>query len=278
MRAKFAGDWDAAAAYYRPLVEFVSAVEPPKERGGSTLLDVGCGVGWSTHEFARGGYQATGIDLDPSAFEAPPRPRMALRRGAATAIPFPSGSFDCVVCYQCLEHVPDPAGALLEMARVCRPGGVVAVVGPNLVTPVPGLLRLARPRSWRGLRLRRRPGMPRHPFGNTLVEVLGFAGLRGLQLAGKLLARTPRLLMRTPDRRPPYHADNDACYLCCPTDLIRHFRALGWRIERRGKPGRWGLVHLLAGGTWVVARKPLQTADPADLARAALSLDLEDRS
>jgi SAM-dependent methyltransferase len=45
--------------------------------------------------------------------------------GSASTIPFASGSADVVVCSQVLEHVPDPAAALAEMARVLKPGGRV---------------------------------------------------------------------------------------------------------------------------------------------------------
>jgi SAM-dependent methyltransferase len=39
----------------------------------------------------------------------------------------PSDSYDIVHAHQVLQHVADPVGALREMVRVCRPGGIVAV-------------------------------------------------------------------------------------------------------------------------------------------------------
>ena len=62
------------------------------------------------------------------------------------------------------------------------------------------------------------------------------------------------------DQYMTFHADNDACYLCNPVDLITFFRSHGYRIERRGKPGRPPLSYLFAGGTWVAARKPTAPA------------------
>ena len=61
--------------------------------------------------------------------------------------------------------------------------------------------------------------------------------------------------MREPDITPPFHADNDACYLCNPTDLILYFKRNGFVIERRGNPGRLPLAYLFASGTWVAVRK-----------------------
>jgi SAM-dependent methyltransferase len=43
------------------------------------------------------------------------------------ALPYPDGSFDVVHAHQVLQHVADPVQALREMARVCAPGGLVAV-------------------------------------------------------------------------------------------------------------------------------------------------------
>jgi hypothetical protein len=128
-----------------------------------------------------------------------------------------------VATYQCLEHVPSPEKALDE---------------------------------WKGMPLVRKPGLPRHLFGNTLGENIGSVFVRSSQLLVKLARRRPHFTMREPDPTPPFHADNDACYLCNPTDLIAYFRDRGYKILRRGKPGRPPLSYLLAGGTWVAARKP----------------------
>ncbi len=257
VRSRFGTDRERAFANYRDLLDFVAGVRPPAAGRAVRLLDVGCGTGWSTAAFAAAGYAATGVDLNPAAFE-PPHPGDGLRlvEGSALALPVPDGGFDAVVCYQCLEHVPDPAGALREMARACAPGGVVCVVGPNLVSPSVPVRALARPSLWPGLLSRRTPDTPRHPYGHTLPEVLGALVGRTALLAAKLVRPTPRFTMREPDARPPYHADNDACYLCNPTDLIAFFRALGFEVVRRGRPGRPPLAYLVAGGTWVAARKP----------------------
>jgi ubiquinone/menaquinone biosynthesis C-methylase UbiE len=48
--------------------------------------------------------------------------------GDASALPFVERQFDLVVCRFALHHFEDPAGAVGEMARVCRAGGTVAVI------------------------------------------------------------------------------------------------------------------------------------------------------
>jgi SAM-dependent methyltransferase len=48
----------------------------------------------------------------------------------ATRLPFADGSFDAVIAAEILEHIPDDAAAMAEIARVLRPGGTVAVTVP----------------------------------------------------------------------------------------------------------------------------------------------------
>jgi ubiquinone/menaquinone biosynthesis C-methylase UbiE len=48
-------------------------------------------------------------------------------------LPFEDGRFDCVYCVDVVEHLPNPAGSLGEMARVLRPGGTLLLsLGPPL--------------------------------------------------------------------------------------------------------------------------------------------------
>lgn len=256
VRATFGNDSQNALAYYSDLVAFIQALNPSGHAGQQVrLLDVGCGSGWSTYALSLAGFDATGVDLNQHGFEPPVGIGCHLTEGSAMALPFEADAFDIVVCYQCLEHVPDPRLALDEMIRVCRPDGQIAIVGPNLVSPMLGLRFLAQPRLWYWPSLTNNKKRPHHPYGNTVFEILGISILRTFQLLRKMIRRSPEFLMRVPDSTPPFHADNDACYLCNPTDLIRYFQQRGLRIERKSKPGRNAMTWFLAGGTWIAARK-----------------------
>ncbi len=103
---------------------------------GLSLLDVGCGPGTLTCDLARAVApgRVVGIDAAEDVVEV----ARAEAAGAGTdgvgfevadlfALPFPEGSFDVVHAHQVLQHVADPVTALVEMRRVCRPGGLVAV-------------------------------------------------------------------------------------------------------------------------------------------------------
>ncbi len=243
----------AAAGYYQDYVSFVAAVAPDPGK----LLDIGCGGGWSTGLFAKRGYYAVGIDLAPG-FAVGSEPGRRFTRADATALPFADGSFDAAGIYQTLEHVAEPERLLVETLRVLKPGGVFAIVGPNLLSLGASMGALTRwvwkNRPARRIILRDRE-MPRHPFGNTLPEVvLTLAGNAG-RIARRSLSRRPILQMREPDLRPPFHSDNDACFVCNPLDLSKFFRAHNCEIIRNGKPGRPAITRMLASGTFLAVRK-----------------------
>ncbi|MBC8106114.1 MAG: class I SAM-dependent methyltransferase [Anaerolineae bacterium] len=237
--------------YFRFIGEFVPA--------GTRLLDVGCGAGWTSLLLSERGYSITGIDLNAAGFEPAPRGReLQFVAGSAQAIPFVDGSFDVAASYAALEHMPDPQAALSEMLRVVRPGGAVIVVSPNILCPINGL-RGVLIHSWRNRPVRRiflrAPDMPRHPSGNTLPESAYSIVRDSARLVAKLLRRGYSFSFREPDLRPPFHADNDACYLCNPIDIVRYYRSRGCTIMRDGYLGRPRWTSLLASGTFVAVRK-----------------------
>lgn len=65
-----------------------------------------------------------------AAGEAPLSAGAAMACGDATAMPFGDGAFDRVIAAEVLEHVPADQRALREIARVLRPGGLLAVTVP----------------------------------------------------------------------------------------------------------------------------------------------------
>lgn len=102
---------------------------------GRSLLDVGCGPGTLTVDLARrlAPGRVVGIDAEEGVLEearahaaAAGVDNVEFHPGEAYALAFDDGSFDLVHAHQVLQHLAEPARALDEMARVCRPGGTVA--------------------------------------------------------------------------------------------------------------------------------------------------------
>jgi SAM-dependent methyltransferase len=97
---------------------------------GDRVLDVGCGTGQLTMELASVVGGANVAALDPSeAVVAVCRSRVPeadVRVASAESLPFGDGEFDAVLAQLVVNLVDDPQRAVREMARVARPGGVVA--------------------------------------------------------------------------------------------------------------------------------------------------------
>lgn len=101
---------------------------------GEKLLEVGCGMGTDLLQFARGGAICTGVDLTPRSIEIS-RHRFKLYDVPGTfliadgeKLPFPENTFDVVYSNGVLHHTPDTAGAVQEIHRVLRPGGIAKVM------------------------------------------------------------------------------------------------------------------------------------------------------
>jgi ubiquinone/menaquinone biosynthesis C-methylase UbiE len=108
---------------------FLDWLAPPP---GLRWIDVGCGNGAFTQLLAERCAPAEVQGVDPSEGQlafARTRPAAQLaefRLGDALALPFPADRFDAAVMALVLVFVPEPARGVAEMARVVRPGGMVA--------------------------------------------------------------------------------------------------------------------------------------------------------
>jgi ubiquinone/menaquinone biosynthesis C-methylase UbiE len=119
---------------YEEYAPWMARVMGFNEFAGASLLEIGCGMGSDLLQFARGGALCTGIDLTPRSVEIT-RHRFALygNRGSfmladGERLPFKSDSFDVVYSNGVLHHTPDTEGAIREIQRVLRPGGVAKVM------------------------------------------------------------------------------------------------------------------------------------------------------
>src|SRR4051794_17933265 len=102
----------------------------PHLEPGQRLLDVGAGPGTITADLAAivapGEVVALEVNDEAAAITRAGAPGVDVRVGDVHTLPFDDGEYDVVHAHQVLQHVADPVQALREMARVTRPGGVVA--------------------------------------------------------------------------------------------------------------------------------------------------------
>lgn len=106
------------------------------QRRDLTVLEAGCGA--YRHITYRGPASITGIDLSTDQLGR----NEALNRKIAGDIqdyPFSPGTFDVVVCWDVLEHLPRPEAALLNLMAALRSGGLLIIGVPN-VRSMKGLL------------------------------------------------------------------------------------------------------------------------------------------
>ena len=133
-----------------------SLAELFRTAGPRSLLDVGCGEGVLTHQWAqRLKGRVVGIDLEDPAIQAEwekrRAPNLDYRIMKAENLPFADDEFDVATAIEVLEHVPDPEHTVAEMARVAR--------GGHLLVSVP------REPLWRALNMAR--GAYLRDLGNT---------------------------------------------------------------------------------------------------------------
>ncbi|GJG86854.1 methyltransferase [Gemmatimonadetes bacterium T265] len=131
---RFMGAWSRLAG--APFLDWLAA--PP----GLAWLDVGCGNGAFTELLLQRCAPAAVHGVDPSAAQlAYARTRFAVRgtppvpefrAGDARALPYAAAAFDAAVMPLVIFFVPEPAVGVAELARVVRPGGLVAAYAWDL--------------------------------------------------------------------------------------------------------------------------------------------------
>jgi 2-polyprenyl-3-methyl-5-hydroxy-6-metoxy-1,4-benzoquinol methylase len=133
--------------FERNLDDLLASAEP------GSLLDVGCGEGVLTQRWAKAlaPRRVVGIDLDDpllaAEWEQRGEPNLTYIAQRAEQLPFADGEFEVVTAIEVLEHVPDPAHTVAEMARSASSYVLVSV--PH--EPLWRALNMARGAYWRSL-------------------------------------------------------------------------------------------------------------------------------
>lgn len=186
---------------------------PPPRREGQRMavLDLGCGIGFWTTEFAmRGLHGLVAADLTQRALDLT-RSRLEayglsadLKLENAEALSFADGTFDHVNCQGVIHHTPDTARAIAEIARVLKRGGT-ASISVYYRNPI---LRLWPYLRWLGVALARLGG-----------------GLKGRGRESIFLQRDPEEIVRL------YDGEENPIGKCYSRDQFRSMLAPHFEID-----------------------------------------------
>ena len=175
---------------------------------GNTVLDIGCGYCFHTKRLARSSLTITAVDFSPAALaraektieQAGIKDRVTLRQEDATKLSFPSETFDNVLIWGVLMHIPEVEKALSEAARVLKPGGRLVLCENNC----------------RSLE----------------VQILE----RGINIAKRLLGRKPHPRNRVPLGIEEWQSAGTGGLMVRKTDMpamISYVQSLGLKLHKR---------------------------------------------
>lgn len=189
----------------------------------SSILDAGCGYCHHTRRLARGKGIITAVDFSEVALSAASRTiaaagiqdRVRLSKGDLTSLQFESESFDAVVSWGVLMHIPQLESALLELVRVLRRGGCL-VLCENNMNSLDARIRLAAIRAlkrWSGRKNRTATATERglevwsaEQSGGLMVRLadisylVNFLAGQGLELVERRAAQFSEAYVNAPTR------------------------------------------------------------------------------
>lgn len=216
-------------AYFARLLSLIDAVLAG--RPNPHVLEIGAGSSGAMRAFLsrRSDARAVAMEMSPISLRETGSECTALRgvAGDALDLPFGGRSFDAVIAFEVIEHLPDVARALGEALRVVKRPGHIIIGLPNhasLWTPIED-------------RLRRRN---RLAFGVARGRGTWPWWKRNAALAWKKrLSSDPQFLYREPILSAS-GGDADAVYYAAPVDLLRFFRLHGATLVTTSAHLRFG--------------------------------------
>jgi SAM-dependent methyltransferase len=223
-----------------------------------TILDVGCGPGMYASACSERGFAYRGLDLseemiDEACYRHGHLPDVSFVCGDARHLPYPSRSFDALLCLGILEYTaPQEQGECLnEITRVVRPGGLVVFSLLNAESPHWVWLGHVYPR----ISFVRRNALA--ILGMSQRVTLGECLLEGTPTRKFRLGRTLGVLRRQGfsvlERR-------FFCFNPCPPPLARFARFASQATERLERLSSVPLIERLGLAFVIVARTPRAAA------------------
>jgi len=118
---------------YAAILRRVAALNLPR---GAKVLDAPCGDGEVSIELAKFGLEVSAVDMVD---ELLPQARAALNGRFRLAdmtrpLPWPDATFDLIACIEGIEHLEDAFAFLREMRRLLKPGALLLITTPNIIS------------------------------------------------------------------------------------------------------------------------------------------------
>lgn len=153
---RMAAIWNKGGRGYDRISETIAdsiehCVNRLRPQAGERILDLATGTGWTARRLAAHGAMVVAVDFAEHLVEAgraladAARLNIDFRVGNAEQLDFPDGCFDAVISTCGVMFVRDPEAAAAELARVCRPGGRIALTTWPADSTVAGLFNVMRP-------------------------------------------------------------------------------------------------------------------------------------
>lgn len=107
-----------------------------------TMLDAGCGICDYSLRLAQHNFRITAVDFSESVLENAEanvrahgfQEKITLQRENLLSLSFADETFDCILCWGVLMHIPDIELAIAELSRVLKPGGTLVISESNMAS------------------------------------------------------------------------------------------------------------------------------------------------
>ena len=123
----------------QPTPFFITKIDYLKHLGLKSVLDAGCGDGRNTIQFAKEGFQVTGVDLSQSALNKCRQNckglNVKLEKQNIEKMDFRDNSFDIIICDFVTAHMENAQKVMAEFCRVLKKGGYLLIEFTSIKDP-----------------------------------------------------------------------------------------------------------------------------------------------
>ncbi len=226
--------------YLKKYVKFVKRYV----KRGSSILDLGCGAGLSSHLLSED-YEVVGADLSKPLINYARKhfKNVKFQVEDARKLSFKNETFDAVMACGFIEHINEVEDVLSEMLRVAKKNGYVIVVSPNWFSPFKAMKAFITPKGY-------------ETIGRNRLQILKWF-LKSLYYTFQKLIN-PKYVFRNPDiyGEELVGDDIDMVYIANQYDLKRFFEKKGCKIIKiNANTFAFSSIPFLATWLGVVAKK-----------------------